>query len=99
MAASVAMHILKEPDVLKNWSRCLPEGKTTINESYSLKWRGTLYAVPCPHTTEGSKIDDYCIFSIERHLRLFKSAFWSRRLLMRYNFVGIFKVDLSSCTV
>ena len=44
MAASVAMHILKEPDVLKNWPHYkgmkksnVPEGKSTINRSYSLK--------------------------------------------------------------
>ena len=44
MAASLAMHILKEPDVLKNWPHYermnkskLLEGKITINRSYTLK--------------------------------------------------------------
>ena len=44
MAASVAMHILKEPDVLKNWPHYkgmnksdVPEGKMTINRSCTLK--------------------------------------------------------------
>ena len=44
MAASVAIHILKEPNVVKNWPHYkgmnksnVPEGKITTNRSYTLK--------------------------------------------------------------
>ena len=44
MAASVAMHVLKEPDVVKNWRHYkgmnksnVPEGKIDIHRSYTVK--------------------------------------------------------------